>query len=190
MVEIDSFNFFNDFDATDWFGLFHAYGDSLLGWARNKYHESPALMFGVAVALAVPVLALSGVLLRTLSAQRRAELGLPAERTVRTRPASSWRQAAYLEFADSSIARFKIDSGMVRIGRERDNDLCMTDPTLHRYHAVLERTPDAEYYIAYVGDPDRDGLFVDGQPFARKRLRGGEVLQIGAIKLRFTLSVA
>ena len=55
---------------------------------------------------------------------------------------------------------------------------------------LLERSPDAEFMISYIGDPDHDGLLINGHAAQRQRLRGGEVLEIGAIKLRFALSPA
>ena len=188
MTELELFSFFNDFDTSSWYETARLSAHQLTEWIEVKYRESPALTLGVGAALSLPALATSGVLVRLLFGRRgkhHAVSDQPA--TVRTRPQSTWRQSAWLEFTQSSVARHRIGPGITRIGRETDNDLCISDPTVHRYHAVLEQTPDTEYLITYIGDPDRAGLLVDGKRVDRCRLRGGEILEIGAIRLRFAI---
>jgi len=189
MTELEFFSFFNDFDTASWLESARLSARQLTEWVEIKYREAPALTFGVAVALSLPAVATSGVLLRLLFARRGRHHALrdtPA--TVRTRPQSTWRQSAWLEFTQTNAARYRVRPGITRIGRETDNDLCISDPTVHRYHAVLEQTPDTEYLITYIGDPDRTGLLVDGQSVDQYRLRGGEILEIGSIRLRFAIS--
>lgn len=187
MLNFDYPGFFNAFD--DSIGLF-AVRDWLAQifiFVQTKYAEAPALVLGVAIALTIPAIATAGAIVRMMTRTVQ-----PADsetiRTVRTRPISAWRQSACLEMPDNTS--YPINQGIIRIGREADNDLRLTDPTIHRYHAVLERSPDAEFTISYVGDPDHDGLRINGTAAQRQRLRGGEVLEIGAIKLRFSVSPA
>lgn len=189
MTELELLSVFNGFHTADWYEIAVSFSGRLTDWVAVKYKEAPALTVGVVVALLLPVVATSGVLVRLTFGKRRnksAEDHVPP--TVRTRPRSAWRHAAWLEFADSSIPNYQIRSALVRIGREADNDLTLNDPKVHRYHAVVERTPDAEYMITYLGDPDRAGLRVNGESTQRQRLRGGEILEIGSIKLRFVIS--
>jgi FHA domain len=189
MSNVDISSFFNDFGMQDWQGLIELlrlHVSQSAEWLQTKYREAPALVLGVGAALALPAIAILGTLWRLIF-HRPAARPIMEDRTQRTQPASAWRQQAWLEFTNSNMSGFRLSQGMVRIGRESDNDLCLSDPTVHRYHAVLEHTPEAEYYVSYVGDPDRDGLFVDGRPVERHRLRGGEILQIGSIKLRFAV---
>lgn len=196
MLNLDSVMLFNVFDVNEFLSVLQREFQTAWGWAETKYDEAPALAFGVMAALAVPVIAMGGVLMRQFSTARglrhRSDSTATAlaEKVPRTQPASAWRQRAWLEFAQTDLRPFPVRPGLNRIGREADNDLCLADPAVHRYHAVLEQTPDAEFYVAYTGDPDHDGLLVDGLPVDRIRLRGGEVLQLGAIKLRFMLSAA
>jgi len=189
MTELELLSFFNGFDIANLLETAQLYAVRLAEWVQSNYQTAPALTFGVAVALALPVLATSGVVLRVLFRRRdlsKADSALPT--TVRTRPHSTWRQAAWVEFTGSRTASYRVRQGIIRIGREADNDLCISDPTVHRYHAVLEQTPDAEYLITYIGDPDRDGLLIDGKPVERQRLRGGEIIEIGSTRLRFAIS--
>lgn len=190
MLDLNSAVFFTSFEASSWLQVIPEAWASLSAWSRAQYAEAPALVLGVAVALAIPAIAVLGTVSRqVLRKRQQTDVHIDAP-TERTRPASAWRQKAFFELPDGRSATYAITSAMTRIGRETDNDLRLTDPTVHRYHAVLEQTPEAEYIISYVGDPDYDGLRVDGLATQRHRLRGGEVLEIGAIKLRFALSPA
>ena len=185
MPNFEFANFFNAFDGANGLTAAREWVILAFEWLQMKYAEAPALVLGLAFALALPVIATTGALVRHMlnhSHQPHSAI-LP---TVRTRPISSWRQSAYLEVSDDE--NYPINQGIVRIGRESDNDLRLSHPTVHRYHAVLERTPDAEFMISYIGDPDLEGLRINGQAAHRQRLRGGEELEIGAIKLRFALS--
>lgn len=187
MPNFDFAGFFNAFDAT---ASFWAASDGLARswqWIETKYTESPALILGLGVALLLPVIATAGVLVRlALGAGQRRDFAEQA--APRTQPLSVWRQHAHLEMVDRSS--YEITQGIVRIGREVDNDLCLSHPTVHRYHAVLERSPEAEFVISYIGDPEHPGLLVNGEAVQRQRLRGGEALQLGAIELRFSVSPA
>lgn len=187
MLNIDYLGFFNAFDTSVWLTAIGDWIEHAKVFIRTKYLEAPALILGVAIALIIPAIATAGAIVRMM-ARRAQPLESETVRTARTRPISAWRQSACLEMPDSTL--YPINQGIVRIGREADNDLRLADPTIHRYHAVLERSPDAEFMISYVGDPDHDGLLINGTAAQRQRLRGGEVLEIGAIKLRFSVSPA
>lgn len=177
-------------DHGSWLVAISASNAQFVDWITAKYSQAPALVLGVGLALALPALAVSAALIRMIlrNTSSNSSVDTFESRTVRTVPISAWDQSASLEMTDNSC--YPIQQSIVRIGRETDNDLCLCDPTVHRYHAVLERSPDAEYSIRYVGDPDRDGLLINGRAAQRQRLRGGEVLEIGAIKLRFAVSTA
>ena len=191
MLDTVFFAFFTSFDGAAWLAAVRDPAAGLLNWVGTNYAKAPALVLGLGVALAIPAIATTGALLRALlRPSRRRPPTVIASGEQHTRPASAWRQRAWLERADNVGARYRIAKGIMRIGRETDNDLCLMEPTVHRYHAILERTPEAEYYITYIGDPDLDGLRIDGRAARRQRLRGGEILEIGAIKLRFAMGAA
>jgi DNA-binding CsgD family transcriptional regulator len=70
------------------------------------------------------------------------------------------------------------------IGRSPDCDVVFREPTISRVHAriVCER---GLYWVEDVGG--KNGLYVDSRKVRRSELRGGEVIQAGALSLRFTL---
>jgi pSer/pThr/pTyr-binding forkhead associated (FHA) protein len=74
---------------------------------------------------------------------------------------------------------------MVRIGREADNDICLQEKTVHRYHAVIRRTTDGEVIITDLSGPDGNGVLVNGTRIGEGRLKRGDVLAIGEVKLNF-----
>ena len=187
MLNFEISGFFNVFDSSSWLSDMNYWATYLISWAQTKYAEAPALVLGVGIALALPLIALASAVIRLLLGYSK-PVPVINTPTARTQPVSLWRQHATLELANAES--FQINQGIIRIGRETDNDLCLSHPTVHRYHAVLERSPDAEFMISYIGDPDHDGLRIDGRAAERQRLRGGEILEIGAIQLRFALSPA
>ena len=157
-----------------------------LDWIAVKLRESPAAVIALAALVLFPALAVTGALVHRA---RPAPAGGLVEPPPPPAPHPSHSRAV-LEVALSGAQPFPIRHGIVRIGRETDNDVRLDDPTVHRYHAVIERTPDGEFRVAYVGDPEGNGLRVNGQRVLGQILTGGEILDIGAIKLRFTLTAA
>lgn len=154
-------------------------------WVFQTYGESPALVLGLAVALALPTVAVVGWLAGMAVNYRSARV--EDEPPPKTIPASPWRQRARFVFDPPDRAPFRIDRPLTRIGREADNDLCLTHPTVHRYHAVLERTPDAHFIITDLGNPRDPDVLVNGAAVSQQRLRGGEVLEFGDVRLRFEI---
>lgn len=174
----------------------------LRAWFDDSYDHAPALMLGLSVLLLVPVLALAGVVVRRsrprrspeatlLIRGRRGQVGAEAgsdhsqqTRTVhRVLPAEAWVETENGE-------RVVIGRGMVRIGREADNDLRFTDKTVHRYHAIIRRTTDGEVMITDMSGDDGNGVLVNGARIGEARLARGDVINIGKIKLRFDAQLA
>jgi len=153
-------------------------------WVTHTYHQTPALILGLAAALALPPLAIIGFLVRGLRRAPRSRV----DEVPRSVPVSPWRQQAWVEVVADANARFDVVRDLIRIGREGDNDLCLEHPTVHRYHAVLERSPELVFTLIDVSGLGGNGMRVDGQPVDRARLRGGEVVELGNVRLRFHLS--
>jgi len=74
---------------------------------------------------------------------------------------------------------------MLRIGREGDNEIVLEAPTVHRYHAVIQRTPDAGYVITDLSRENGNGVFVNGQRIAEAQLRSGDEIRLGTAVLVF-----
>jgi hypothetical protein len=158
----------------------------LLDWIGNEFERSPAIVLGVGLALAMMPLAVLGLFIRRT--QRNAQ---PADVThPKSIPISGWKARGLLVVANSRGEVHEVGHGLVRIGREEDNDVQLAEKTVHRYHAIVERTPDAEFYVTDVSGADGNGVRVDGQKIERERLRGGELIEVGRARLRFQLTQA
>ena len=153
-------------------------------WLAREFQETPAIVLGVGFALMIPPIAVVAMLFRRRPKPQAHRIdGVP-----RTVPVSAWRVQGILLAANNSGDRHIIGHGLVRIGREEDNDVQLAHGTVHRYHAVIERTPEAEFVITDISGGGGNGVRVDGQRVERARLRGGELIEIGRAQMRFQLS--
>jgi hypothetical protein len=161
----------------------------LNAWLGDSYHHAPALMLVLAVLIALPPLAVAGMVMRrqkrspdsTVLLSRRSLRSARPTTTVRTE-LSAWPTEAWVELGGR---KHVIGRAMVRIGREADNDICLQEKTVHRYHAVIRRTTDGEVIITDLSGPDGNGVLVNGTRIGEGRLKRGDVLAIGEVKLNF-----
>lgn len=179
-------------------------------WISSSYNRAPALVLGLVALVAVPPLAFAGLLARRREAQsvtiaeartevrrisRETEI-LPRE-GVRTghiplRPQEAWIQLENAhEVAPSATAsRYSLARTLLRIGRETDNDVCLEDVTVHRYHAAVHRTEDAEFVITDLSSAGGNGVVVNGRAVAEARLSNGDAIQLGNARLKFNTGSA
>lgn len=174
------------------------YGQSSLRqfqlWLANGYERAPALMLGLAVLLAVPPLALAGLVIgRTKRQNPDVTVMLPkkarqqaraVQRTLQT-DISPWPTEAWVEADGIPGGRRVIGRTLLRIGREDDNDIRFAVKTVHRYHAVIRRTTDGVVMITDVSGKDGNGVLVNGARVAEARLAKGDVISLGEVKMRF-----
>ncbi len=71
----------------------------------------------------------------------------------------------------------------LKVGRSPDNDIALEHESLSPTQARLMREPSGEWQI--VDLESSNGVFVNGQTFGVARLRDGDVLQLGEVKLKF-----
>jgi len=165
-------------------------------WVGEGYARAPALMLGLTMLLAVPPLALAGLLMRRKNRpspdatvrlarrDRRSQRTPPPLTTVRA-GVSAWPTQAWVEVMGIPGERRVIDRTMVRIGREEDNDICLSAHTIHRYHAVIRRTTEGEVVITDLSGDDGNGVLVNGVRVTEARLTKGDTINVGEVKLRF-----
>jgi hypothetical protein len=190
MSTLNYTNIFNSFFAdTDLWRTLIAWIETTqpsFEWLESNLHDSPTIAISLGAAILIPLLAATGSLLRLALPDPPAGAINPKQ----VPPSQTLDQRAFLEFQRHNVLPFEIRHAIVRIGRETDNDVKLEDLTVHRYHAVIERTPEGEFHIAYVGAPDGNGLRINGRKVRRQRLTGGEILDIGATKMHFTTVIA
>ena len=163
-------------------------------WLGDTFDRAPALIMVLAVLVALPPLALAGLMMRrqrrspnsTVLLSRSSARGPSALRsgiTARTE-VSAWPTEAWVELAGSG-QRHVIGRAMLRIGREADNDICLSEKTVHRYHAVIRRTTDGEVVVTDLSGADGNGVLINGARIGEGRLTRGDVIGVGEVKLRF-----
>jgi Nif-specific regulatory protein len=76
----------------------------------------------------------------------------------------------------------------VRIGRDRENEVCLSDAWVSRRHCVLERLPDGQVRLRDLGS--RNGTFVQGLPVRERILRHGDEIRVGRSVLVFLCDAA
>jgi hypothetical protein len=177
-------------------------------WVAASYARAPALVLGLAALIAVPPLAMLGWLVRRqetdaeqlevsqLQTQvRRVSREKAAEPRdgVRTghiplRPLEAWIEVVNRSDVapSSSDRRYSLGRTLLRIGRETDNDVCLEDTTVHRYHAAIHRTEDAEFVITDLSSAGGNGVVVNGKAVAQARLVGGDFIELGNARLKFS----
>lgn len=74
---------------------------------------------------------------------------------------------------------------LMRIGRHQENDIRLEDKTVHRYHALLHRSPDGDFLIRDLSGDAGNGVYVNGSRVAQTALRPGDLVELGAVRLRF-----
>ena len=159
-------------------------------WLGDSYQKAPALMLVLAVLVALPVLAVAGLMLRrsrsssdsTLLISRPSLRTGRRDKTSRTELLSAWPTEAWV---DLDGAKHIIGRAMLRVGREADNDICLQEKTVHRYHAVIRRTSDGEVIVTDLSGPEGNGVLVNGARVGEGRLKPGDTIAIGEVKLNF-----
>lgn len=178
----------------------------------QAHAHAPALVLGLAALFTIPPLALVGHLLsrRRAAAEQARRLarlapitesdeiaaeGAPTTaavpgdaatgpRTVRG-DGMTWPVDAWLKLEGDRAASIPIAREIIRIGREDDNDIVLPLSTVHRYHAVVQRTDEAEIVVLDISGEDGNGVLVNGKRVSRQRLRDGDKIGIGHAALTF-----
>ena len=113
----------------------------------------------------------------------RQAAGATAARAVTARTELSvWPTEAWVEYAGQ---RHAIGRSMLRIGREADNDISLMEKTVHRYHAVIRRTTDGEVVITDLSGAEGNGVLINGTRVGEGRLKPGDIIGIGEVRLKF-----
>lgn len=163
-------------------------------WIAASFERVPALAFGLAALLAVPPLALIGLAIKRRERLHRTQLvrhrpqaavGDPREKFATGRAPVPVKRAAFDVDQGHGVERHAVVSHFLRIGREQDNDICLSDMTVHRYHAAVHRTEEGDYVITDLSSLGGNGVAVNGRTVAEARLNYGDAIELGRVKLKF-----
>lgn len=164
-----------------------------IGLVSTTYDRAPALILGLLVLLALPPLALIGIAIRRPSQAeasdstrlyRRQGRGRLKEAGLSESPGPLWPSDAWLELQNGDRRDF--GGSIVRIGRDADNDICLDDKTVHRYHAAIWRTDDAAYVVTDLSSAGGNGVVVNGERILEEALLSdGDKIELGQASIKF-----
>jgi FHA domain-containing protein/von Willebrand factor type A domain-containing protein len=145
--------------------------EKLVAWAREN--KTVALISGIALGLGTIGLALFGF--SSFAARKdRLEAAALAEQ-----PVYGW-----LDMLDGNASRYPLQTTNVRIGRHRDNDICLLNDSISRRHAVLHF--DAEKRTFVITDlGGGNGVVVNKVKQQSHDLNDGDLVELGEVRLRF-----
>ncbi|MEW5962226.1 MAG: FHA domain-containing protein [Pseudomonadota bacterium] len=168
---------------------------AIVAWIGDSYARAPALVLGLAVLAAAPLVALAGAMMRAAPLDRertrlvRGGRGMGEDASIATRGGerAAPSREGWLEVDGQPGRRIKVGRGMVRVGREDDNDIRLEARTVHRYHAVIHRNGDGEHVVTDLSGGG-NGVLLNGRRIVEARLSDGDIISIGGESLRFGLA--
>jgi hypothetical protein len=165
---------------------------ALMRWAADGYARAPALMVGIAAVVVVPLLGLVGFVINRWLAAGKPSAVAPAP--LRTELAAAqglgWPCDGWLTVDGATPLRRAVPRELLSIGRENDNDLQLDDATVHRHHAVLQRTPEAQFLLRDLSGDSGNGVTVNGKRVRQAALKNGDTIGIGVVVLKFEATPA
>lgn len=157
----------------------------VLGTLELGRQRAPAVVAGLFALVLVPLVALAAYLARRVDAVR-AWRRVGAARARRAANAAVPRLTnVWIDVDGPARHRLRIAGELISIGRDEENDLRLEDPNVHRHHALIQRTSDAEFVVVDVSGIRGSGVAVNGRRLARARLRDGDLIELGTSRVRF-----
>jgi hypothetical protein len=127
-------------------------------------------------------LALAGLL--TLAIRRRSRAGSDGV------TADAGRIYGWLDMLDGNASKYPLRTTNVRIGRHRDNDICLQNDSISRRHALLHfNAANQRFVITDLGGDN--GVFVNKREIKQQSLElsDGDLVELGEVRLRFRSNV-
>jgi hypothetical protein len=160
------------------------------------YVRAPTLVIALGAFLVLPAVALVSLLVQSVAGRRAQRAAIRAAQLRAGDPEPNtesptgadmplWSHEAWLTVQSSDAGTLPLGSRLVRIGRHQDNDIRLPDTTVHRYHAVIERTRDEEFVITDLSGKDGNGVRINGARLPRAQLTDGDMIEIGRTRLKF-----
>jgi hypothetical protein len=180
----------------DWRNSFTATLARARALLEAGYVRAPTLVIALGAFLVLPAVALVSLLVQSVASRRaqRAAIRAARLRTGEQEPNTEtptgadiplWSHEAWLTVQTGDSGTLPLGSRLVRIGRHQDNDIRLPDTTVHRHHAVIERTRDEEFVITDLSGKDGNGVRINGARLPRARLADGDVIELGRTRLKF-----
>lgn len=94
---------------------------------------------------------------------------------------------AYLTEVGADRPPIPVTKTSARIGRDSDNDIVLNNDSVSGHHAKLQLDPGGTFTITDLGS--NNGILVNGKSAASSPLADGDTIELGDLRLLFTLPV-
>jgi Inner membrane component of T3SS, cytoplasmic domain len=180
----------------DWRRSFTATLAQARALLESGYERAPTLVIVLGAFLVLPAVALVSFVVQSVAGRRARHAAIRAAQLRAADPEQTtelptgadiplWSQEAWLTVQGGGEGTVPLAGRLVRIGRHQDNDLRLPDTTVHRHHAVIERTRDEEFVITDLSGEDGNGVRINGTRQSRAQLTDGDVIELGRTRLKF-----
>ena len=164
-----------------------------VGVVSASYDRAPMIVIVLSAMLVLPAVALvSLVVSRTahLTKRKRRPASNAYSEDLRRGPrpgpnVPAWPAQAWLSIEGEATGAHPIAGEMIRIGRHPDNEVWLTDTSVHRYHAVIHRTEDADFCITDLSGEEGNGVRINGTRRMQSPLTDGDVIEVGKARITF-----
>lgn len=184
------------FDTSNVTAILMSVWSAAKSWLHVQFVHAPTLVLALVVFLVFPAIALLAALARRVARWRHGrakgkgefQVNPAALREFRDQ-APLWPKKAVLELRDSSgqgrPIRYSIHPPLSQIGRSEDADICINDPTVHRHHAAIHCSDDAEYIVTDLSSGTGNGVMVNGLPVMQQKISHGDEIRLGRARMTF-----
>jgi FHA domain/von Willebrand factor type A domain len=89
----------------------------------------------------------------------------------------------YLHAEDTMGSKYLINKTAIRIGRSKDNDICLLNDSVSSHHAELHIKRGVSFFIVDLGSTN--GVMVNGEKISQHELFDGDLIELGEVRLKF-----
>ncbi len=168
------------------------FGTRLPAVIAASYNHAPEMIIGLGTALSFPLVALGSFTIRWASRRRRdgrREARASQIISLVDRCPSS-KAKAWLEVdGPAGMRDHELSGEMLRIGQDADNELALTECGLQQFHALIRRTPEAEFIVVDVTGIGGSGIAVNGRRLRSSQLQDGDRIELGHTTVTFHRAV-
>jgi hypothetical protein len=180
----------------DWRNSFTATLANARALLQAGYERAPALVIALGAFVVLPAAAVFSLSVQSAArrrrrraavhaAERRASVALPDTDMPVVGDVALWPSEAWLTVEGGADGTLPLSSRLIHIGRHQDNDVRLPDTSVHRYHAVIERTLEEAFVITDLSGKDGNGVRINGERLSRAQLTDGDVIELGRTRLKF-----
>ena len=151
----------------------------------RSYSRAPVVVIGLLAAMSLPALGMVALATRRLARVRRQRAARRTDTVANGSLVTSPTGRAWLALDGPARRDLPLAAEIHRIGRDPENDLMLADPDISATHALIRRTPEAEFIVIDVSGAGSAGLTVNGHRLTHAALRDGDRIAFGATLATF-----